>query len=128
MPHMHWITLGLLVACSTHAPAPEPSTTVPKTEVPRPKEGAVIEIIEETAVGSLDGIDVPMANVTNEYTFALPDGSQGKGKACMLILPDSDVWVGVGSEVKVGTSTWRVLKIHTPENETGSVTLEKVSP
>ena len=87
-----------------------------------------IEMIEETAVGTLDGIDVPMANVTNEYTYTLPDGSQGKGKACMLILPDADVWVGVGSEVKVGTSTWRVIKIHSPDDETGSVTLEKVSP
>jgi len=123
-----WIVFGLLVACSTHSPTPKPSPTVPKTELPRPKEGAVIEIIEETAVGSLDGIDVPMANVTNEYTYALPDGSQGKGKACMLILPDDDVWVGVGSEVTVGASKWRVIKIHSPDNETGSVTLEKVSP
>ena len=85
----------------------------------------MIEIIEETAVGNLNGVDVPMANVTNNYTFKLPDGSEGKGKACLLILPEADVWVGVGSEVQVGGATWRVTKIDSPEGETGSVTLEK---
>ena len=88
----------------------------------------MIEKIEETAVGNLGGIDVPMANVTNNYTFRLPDGSEGRGKACLLILPDSDVWVGVGSEVIVGDATWRVIQIDSPDDETGSVTLEQVKP
>lgn len=121
-----WI-LPILMACgqkngvqSSPAAAPETETTAPK-----PEEGPVIEIIEETAVGNLNGVDVPMANVTNNYTFKLPDGSEGKGKACLLILPEADVWVGVGSEVQVGGATWRVTKIDSPEGETGSVTLEK---
>ena len=85
----------------------------------------MIEIIEDTAVGNLGGVDVPMANVTNSYTYKLPDGTEGKGKACLLILPEADVWVGVGSEVNVGGATWRVIKIDSPDDETGSVTLEK---
>ena len=88
----------------------------------------MIEMIEETAVGNLEGIDVPMANVTNSYTYTLPDGSQGKGKACLLILPNADVWVGVGSEVQVGPNKWRVIQINAPKNDTGSVILEKLGP
>ena len=82
------------------------------------------ETIEETTVGSLGGADVPMANATPNYTFALPDGSVGRGPACMLILPGGAVWVGAGSEVEVEGRRWRVICVRCPDDDTGSVTLE----
>ena len=117
----------LLIGCGPRVP-PTTASSENAAEVLQPKEGAVIEIIEETAVGNLAGIDMPMANVTNNYTYTLPDGTQGRGKACLLILPNADVWVGLGSEVAVGDHKWRVIKIHSPEGETGSVTLEQILP
>lgn len=82
------------------------------------------ETIEETTVGFLGECRVPMANVVKEGRFLLPDGSQGSGLACLLILPDGDVWVGVGSEVTVNGETWRVTQVNCPDDDNGSVTLE----
>lgn len=84
------------------------------------------EIIEETTVGFLSGVRVPMANVVYEGRYVLPDGSEGRGLACMLILPEESVWVGVGSEVTVKGERWRVTQVRCPENDNGSVTLERV--
>jgi hypothetical protein len=114
--------IGLLIAFALAACSPPRASTQPTSL----KEGAVIEKIEETAVGNLNGVDVPMANVTNNYKFMLPDGTEGRGKACLLILPDNDVWVGIGSEVSVGGATWRVTHIDSPKDETGSVTLQQL--
>ena len=91
----------------------------------QPKEGAVIEMIEETAVGMLGRQRVPMANVTKKYKFKLPDGSEGQGPACMLMLPKA-TWVGVGSEVEAGGYRWRVIEIKVPDDDTGSIYLERL--
>ena len=88
-------------------------------------DGVVIEMIEETTVGILGGQRIPMANACREYTFRLPDGSEGRGPACMLMLPKS-TWVGVGSEVVAGGYRWRVIDIKVPDDDSGSVYLERL--
>ena len=82
-------------------------------------------MIEETSVGMLGGQRVPMANATKHYRYALPDGSEGEGPACMLMLPEA-TWVGVGSEVEAGGSRWRVVEVRVPEDDTGSVFLVRL--
>ena len=84
------------------------------------------ERIDENTVGMLGDVSVPMANVTTSYHFELPNGALGQGPACLLILPDRQRWVGVGSEVRVGGATWRVVAIDAPEQELGSVTLARL--
>ena len=87
----------------------------------------MIEEIDETTVGDLDGVRVPMANVTHgEYT--LPDGSTRRGDMCILVVPETrgGVFVGAGSEVVVEGVRWRVLSVHNPPDDLGSVRLERL--
>ena len=86
----------------------------------------MIERIEETTLGNLGGVEVAMANVTDDYTFILPDSTVGRGRACLLILPDEDVWVGVGSEVFADGALWKVIRLESPPGGSGVVTLERV--
>ena len=87
----------------------------------------MIEEIDETTVGDLDGVSVPMANVTHgEYT--LPDGSTRLGDMCILVIPgpENGVFVGAGSEVEVEGVRWRVLSVDNPKDDYGSVRLERL--
>lgn len=83
------------------------------------------ETINETTVGKLDGVRVPMGNMaTGAYT--LPDGTQKRGPICSLALPGGPgVFVGVGSEVMVDSSRWTVTAVNKPAEGLGSVTLRK---
>lgn len=89
------------------------------------QEAAVIETIEETTVGDLDGHRVPMANLY-EGDYTLPDGSQRHGWLCALVLPTGPVFVGAGSVVTVGETRWEVLKVEKPLGALGTVTLRKL--
>lgn len=84
---------------------------------------AVTETIDETTVGNLNGVPVPMGNMT-QGSYKLPDGSTVYGWICSLALPDQvGVFVGVGSEVTVGGVTWEVVDIEKEKGKLGSVTL-----
>jgi len=87
----------------------------------------VIEEIDETTVGDLDGVRVPMGNVTTG-AYTLPDGTTRRGDICSLVLPDQrvGVFVGAGSEVVVEGVRWRVLAVDNPTDGLGSVRLQKV--
>ena len=87
----------------------------------------MIEEIDETPVGDLAGVSVPMANVTHGE-YLLPDGSTRIGDMCILVIPDTDggVFVGAGSEVEVEGVRWRVLAVDNPTDDCGSVRLERL--
>lgn len=87
---------------------------------------AVIETIEETTVGDLDGVRVPMGNMTTG-TYALPDGRQVHGPICSLALPGRiGVFVGQGSVVEVEGTRWEVLRVELRPEARGSVTLRRI--
>ena len=87
----------------------------------------IIEEIDETTVGDLDGHRVPMGNVTTG-TYTLPDGSERTGPICSLVLPGQSpgVFVGKGSVVTVGEHRWTVLDVANPRSGPGSVTLQRL--
>jgi hypothetical protein len=87
----------------------------------------IIEEIEETTVGDLDGHRVPMGNVTHG-PYRLPDGSEREGDICSLVLPGQSpgVFVGKGSVVVVGDSRWEVMKVDNPSTGPGNVTLRRI--
>ena len=103
--------LALVLAC-TAAPLPEAS---------------VRETIDETTVGDLDGTPTPMGSMVRG-TFPLPDGTSGTGWTATLALADGPAVVGLGSEVRVDGTLWRVVAIDKSPPEPGSVTLEPVAP
>lgn len=106
---------ALLLACALASePAPEP----PK------KDADVIETIEETTVGDLDGNRVPMGNMTTGR-YTLPDGTEKEGLICALALEGGAVFVGLGSVVEVDGARWEVVAIEKPEGKPGSVSLQK---
>lgn len=118
-------TLWILLACG---PKPsEPSTPSPAAPPAQPStEDAVIETIDETTVGDLDGVRVPMGNVTHG-SYTLPDGREAEGPICSLALPgQTGVFVGEGSVVEVEGTRWEVLSVEAPKGELGSVTLKKL--
>ena len=82
----------------------------------------MIESIDETTVGMLGDVRVPMGNVTTDV-YTLPDGTEARGLVCALALPDGAVFVGLGSEVEVAGRRWRVIGLEAPEDDLGSVTL-----
>ena len=86
----------------------------------------MIETIDETTVGDLDGTRVPMGNVT-KGAYTLPDGTQKRGVICSLVVTDGPgVFVGAGSIVTVNGTQWKVLNVEQPPNDLGSVTLQRV--
>lgn len=87
----------------------------------------VIEEIEETTVGDLDGHRVPMGNVTTG-AYTLPDGTERTGNICSLVLPGQSpgVFVGKGSVVTVGEHRWEVLTVDNPTTGNGSVQLKRL--
>jgi hypothetical protein len=85
----------------------------------------VIETIEETTVGDLDGTRVPMGNVTDGH-YTLPDGTEKAGPICSLVLGDGPgTFVGAGSVIEVDGVKWTVLAVDHPPGALGSVTLQK---
>lgn len=84
-----------------------------------------IETIEETTVGDLGGVSVPMGNMTTD-AYVLPDGTTREGTVCVLVLEAGPVWVGLGSVVEVGGARWEVVAIDKPKGELGSVSLQKL--
>lgn len=86
----------------------------------------ILETIEETTVGDLGGVSVPMGNMTTG-SYTLPDGSTTSGTICSLAISEGPgVFVGLGSEVQVGGATWRVVAIEKTRGQPGSVTLQRV--
>ncbi len=88
-----------------------------------------METIEETTVGLLEGHRVAMASMIHEGQYLLPDGTIGKGLSCVLvpIKPQGDdVWVGLGSQVEFGGTTWQVTELHKPDNGNGEIRLRKI--
>ena len=86
----------------------------------------VTEVIEETTVGMLGAVRVPMGNMTvGGYT--LPDGTARRGWICSLALEGGGVFVGEGSRVTVGGAVWEVVAVQKAPGELGSVTLRQVS-
>jgi hypothetical protein len=107
--------LALLAGLALAAPGP--------VETPREEE-PVRETIDETTVGDLDGVRVPMANMTTgSYTRA--DGSEARGTICALVLPGGPVFVGLGSAVTLDGARWEVVAIEKSPGQFGSVTLER---
>lgn len=93
---------------------------------PAAQEAAVIETIEETTVGDLDGVRVPMANMT-QGDYVLPDGTTRRGWICALVIPGAPaVFVGAGSQVTVGGVRWEVLDVQKNAGALGTVTLKRL--
>lgn len=106
--------LHLLVACALA------SDPVAPKEIP-----PVIETIEETTVGDLDGVRVPMGNMTRG-TYTLPDGTEQTGLICALALKPSPQFVGKGSVVEIDGARWEVTAIEKEGTAPGSVTLRRL--
>ena len=85
----------------------------------------IIEIIDETTVGMLGVVRVPMGNMTFG-TYTLPDGSTARDWICSLALEGGGVFVGKGSMVEVGGVSWRVVEVRKTPGELGSVTLQRM--
>ena len=81
------------------------------------------ESIEETTVGMLGAVRVPMGNMTHGR-YRRGDGQESTGRICALALPDGTVFVGEGSVIEVGGSRWKVLTIDKTPGELGTVSLE----
>ena len=114
---------ALLCAAACAGPTAPPSQAPPSVATESP---VWIETIEETTVGDLGGVRVPMGNMTTG-TYTLPDGSEGRGTICSLALPDRiGVFVGLGSVVDVQGTRWEVVGIDKPPGQLGSVTLRRV--
>lgn len=119
---------ALLVGLACAAAPPPGSTPGPSTGLAEPKDKTpvIIEEIDETTVGDLDGTRVPMGNMTTG-TYTLPDGSEKRGLMCSLVFgPGPGVFVGMGSEVTVDGTRWRVVGIEKDGDELGSVRLQKL--
>ncbi len=84
----------------------------------------MIETIDETTVGDLDGTRVPMGNVTNG-SYTLPDGTPKTGPICSLALDGAvGQFVGAGSIIIVDGTRWEVTEVVNPAEGLGSVTLK----
>jgi hypothetical protein len=115
---------GALALSLLFAAAPPPAAPPPGEETPPVTEAPVIESIEETTVGDLDGTRVPMGNVTNG-SYTLPDGTEKRGPICSLALPGQiGEFVGAGSVVTVDGTRWEVTEVVNPAEGLGSVTLK----
>lgn len=89
-------------------------------------EPPVIEFIDETTVGDLDGVRVAMGNVTTG-TYSLPDGTERSGDICVLaFFDDTSVWVGAGSVVDVEGTRWEVIEVINPPRDLGCVRLRRL--
>ena len=109
---MAWALAALLAAAPLQARSPSEETRT------------VIETIEETTVGDLDGTRVPMGNVTNG-SYTLPDGTEKIGPICSLALSGQiGEFVGAGSVVTVDGTRWEVTEVVNPAEGLGSVTLK----
>ena len=81
--------------------------------------------IRETTVGFLGGQVVPMASMVFEGDYALPDGSNAKGLACILVFgDDGGTWVGLGSVVTIGGQRFECVAIEKERGKLGSVTMK----
>lgn len=83
----------------------------------------VIEEIEETTVGDLDGESVPFGNVW-EDTYTRADGSTVRALSGMLFVPGGPVRVGAGSVVTVAGHSWSVIEV-VKRGEHGVVRLKR---
>jgi hypothetical protein len=86
---------------------------------------AVIEEIEETTVGMLNGHRVPMGNMIRETDYTLTDGTKKRGMVCSLVIDGkTGIFVGLGSVVSVGEDKWEIVAIEKAMGELGSVQLK----
>ncbi len=119
------LALSVLVSLACAAD-PSPRAPAPPLPSEHPDPAPMIETIEETTVGDLDGVRVPMGNMTTD-TYTLPDGTQAHGTVCSLAIAGRiGVFVGLGSIVDVEGTQWKVIDIDKPEGQRGSVTLQKL--
>ena len=109
--------VSIAAACAEEPPPPPPPAD--------PGVPVLIETIDETTVGDLGGVRVPMGNMTTG-SYTLPDGREAHGTICSLALPDQiGVFVGLGSVVDVQGTRWEVIGIEKPPGQLGSVTLKR---
>lgn len=100
--------------------------TACSTPAGRPKENDVIEIIQETTVGDLNGTPTPMANMGQDE-YALPDGTTRTGLTATLYPGEEGFFrVGVGSVVEIGGVRWECIDVSKPEGQRlGTVSLRQ---
>jgi hypothetical protein len=82
----------------------------------------MVEVIDETTVGTLGNARVPMASMT-VGSYLLPDGSTAEGPICYLGGAVGGRFVGVGSVVVVEGQAWTVVSVDKTPGQLGSVTL-----
>ena len=88
---------------------------------------ALIEEIEETTVGLLNGHRVPMGNMIDEAEYTLPNGTVQTGPVCSLAIGgEVGIFVGVGSIVRVGEDRWEIIAVQISEDDLGSVRLKQL--
>lgn len=113
--------LLLLLGGAAHAEPPGPPAA-PAAAIPE----LPVEIIQETTVGTLGGVDVGVANMwEREYT----DGA-GRTRTGLTARLDVDVdgttqrlFVGEGSVVEIGGHKWEIVALVKPANGNGQVSL-----
>lgn len=87
---------------------------------------AVIEEIEETTVGMLNGHRVPMGSMIRNADYTLADGTKKQGLVGSLIVAGkTGVFVGMGSTIQVGEHTWEVVGIEKAPGQLGSMRLQQ---
>lgn len=94
-------------------------TLSPPAEAP-----AVIETIDESTVGDLEGTRVPMANMS-QRAYVRADGTTAEGWTCTLVLASGPVVAGVGSAIDVAGGRWEVTAVAKEPGQPGSVTLRR---
>jgi hypothetical protein len=88
--------------------------------------GGIMETIEETTVGNLDGTRVGVSNIW-ERQYNLPDGISRLGMTAILSpFNDKDVVVGQGSIVTIGQTQWEVITVEKTQGKRGEVRLKKL--
>ncbi len=104
-----------------------PSATIPSEMAPADSpctgNNVIIEEIDETTVGDLNGTRVPMGNMTSVPTRCAM-APRKTGLICSIVIGQGPgVFVGLG-EVTVDGTRWRVVGIEKDGDELGGVSLQ----
>lgn len=90
-----------------------------------------MEVIQETTVGTLSGVDVGVANMW-EREYVDGAGAARKGLTARL---DTEVAgetrrtvVGAGSVIELGGTRWEVVSLAKAPGQNGTITLRPLTP